>query len=280
MTSAGAGASVSVSNNADAVITGDADSNGSGDVKIKIGSTERLTVPNTGEVKSLLSGSTYYMVPRGGIIMWSGTIATIPPGWGLCDGKWYDPNDLTVGQAGQASSDPIHYIQTPDLTDRFILSVANSSENPGSTGGAHSLTLEIANLPSHIHTGTTGNQSADHSHSGTSDGGGSHSHSGSALSNGAHTHTLTRWSGSSAAAYQVMNDWRDTGGAYQQNTTDSAGDHTHTLSIGGVGTHTHIFTTGGVSAQHTHSFTTNATGSGSAIDIHPKYYKLAFITKL
>jgi hypothetical protein len=37
-------------------------------------------------------------VPTGGIIMWSGTIATIPAGWALCDGS----------------------NGTPDLRNRFI----------------------------------------------------------------------------------------------------------------------------------------------------------------
>lgn len=47
--------------------------------------------------------------PTGGIIMWSGTIASIPAGWALCDGT----------------------SPTPDLTDKFIISVASSAENPG-----------------------------------------------------------------------------------------------------------------------------------------------------
>lgn len=48
-------------------------------------------------------------MPTGGIIMWSGTIASIPAGWNLCDGS----------------------NGTPDLTDKFIISVASSAENPG-----------------------------------------------------------------------------------------------------------------------------------------------------
>ncbi|MCB9186954.1 MAG: tail fiber protein [Flavobacteriales bacterium] len=48
-------------------------------------------------------------VPVGGIIMWSGTIASIPSGWALCNGA----------------------NGTPDLTDKFIISVASAAENPG-----------------------------------------------------------------------------------------------------------------------------------------------------
>ena len=53
--------------------------------------------------------------PQGGIIMWSGTIASIPAGWVLCDGA----------------------NGTPDLTDKFIVSVASSAENPGFAAGEY-----------------------------------------------------------------------------------------------------------------------------------------------
>jgi len=67
--------------------------------------------------------------PSGLISMWSGPINTIPPGWALCDG-------------GNG---------TPDLRNRFILSVQSSVENPGATGGTHDQTLTVANLPAHDH---------------------------------------------------------------------------------------------------------------------------------
>jgi hypothetical protein len=70
-------------------------------------------------------------MPSGGIIMWAGTIAEIPEGWALCDGE----------------------NGTPDLRDRFILSVAGPEEDPGKTGGSHFLELTIDNMPSHDHGG-------------------------------------------------------------------------------------------------------------------------------
>lgn len=48
-------------------------------------------------------------VPVGGIIMWSGLISNIPSGWTLCNGS----------------------NGSPDLTDKFIISVASAAENPG-----------------------------------------------------------------------------------------------------------------------------------------------------
>jgi microcystin-dependent protein len=67
--------------------------------------------------------------PAGGIIMWSGSIASIPSGWALCDG--------TGG--------------TPNLTDRFVVG-AGSSYAVGDTGGSDTTTLSEANLPAHTHS--------------------------------------------------------------------------------------------------------------------------------
>jgi hypothetical protein len=80
--------------------------------------------------------------PAGVIVMWSGQLSDIPEGWALCDG--------TSG--------------TPNLTDRFVLSVASSSEDPGETGGAHSRQLSVDQLPAHSHafvTDTSGNHRHD-----------------------------------------------------------------------------------------------------------------------
>ena len=76
-------------------------------------------------------------IPVGGIIMWSGTIASIPSGWALCNG--------TNG--------------TPNLTDKFIVGAGNTYST-GSTGGstthdhggnAGNTTLSTSQIPSHTH---------------------------------------------------------------------------------------------------------------------------------
>lgn len=61
-------------------------------------------------------------VPSGGIMMWSGTIASIPAGWALCNGA----------------------NGTPDLTDKFIVSVASAAENPGTAPVANQY-VEVVN---------------------------------------------------------------------------------------------------------------------------------------
>ena len=84
-------------------------------------------------------------VPTGTIVMWSGLLSAIPSGWVLCDG--------TGG--------------TPNLIATFIRGVATDATNPGSTGGADSITLTGAEsgLVSHDHTASS-NTTGAHTHSG------------------------------------------------------------------------------------------------------------------
>jgi microcystin-dependent protein len=67
-------------------------------------------------------------IPAGVILMWSGSVASIPAGWKLCDG--------TLG--------------TPDLRSRFVVG-AGSSYAPGATGGADTVTLNANQMPVHAH---------------------------------------------------------------------------------------------------------------------------------
>lgn len=71
-------------------------------------------------------------IPQGAILMWSGTIATIPTGWGLCDG--------TGG--------------TPDLRDRFIVGATADDAGAAKTNITGALTQSGGAHP-HDHTGTT-----------------------------------------------------------------------------------------------------------------------------
>jgi microcystin-dependent protein len=78
------------------------------------------------------------IIPTGVILMWSGSIATIPAGWVLCDGN----------------------NSTPDLRNRFIVGAGSTYSVAGTGGSADAIVV------SHTHTGTTGamNSNATHSH--------------------------------------------------------------------------------------------------------------------
>jgi microcystin-dependent protein len=85
--------------------------------------------------------TTNSFIPTGVIVMWSGSIVSIPTGWNLCDG--------TNG--------------TPDLRNRFIIG-AGSTYSVAGSGGSTTNTLTVANLPPHTHTGTTNSGEGTHTH--------------------------------------------------------------------------------------------------------------------
>ena len=97
-----------------------------------------------------VTGESAGVVPIGGIIMWSGTIATIPATWALCDGTANAPG--------------------PDLRDKFVvgakqddLGVAKTniagalSQSGGATGHLHSAHADLVHAGITIgdHTGLT-----------------------------------------------------------------------------------------------------------------------------
>ena len=100
------------------------------------GSGASLTSLNANNLQSgtvadaRLSNSSLFV--QGMIMMYNGSSA--PSGWAICD-----------GQNG-----------TPDLRDRFIVGTG-SSYSLGNTGGANSVTLTTAQMPSHKHTTSVDN---------------------------------------------------------------------------------------------------------------------------
>jgi len=88
------------------------------------------------KVPSQLAVKTYVdtRLPSGVIVMWSGTIATIPTGWYLCNG---------------ANS-------TPDLRDRFIVGATSDDSGVAKTNVTGSLTQSgDGQIPAHTHSYTT-----------------------------------------------------------------------------------------------------------------------------
>jgi microcystin-dependent protein len=125
-------------------------------------------------------------IPSGVIVMWSGALANIPAGWALCDGN----------------------NGTPNLLDRFIVSVPNAGTNPGATGGANTYSLTEAQLPPHSHTG-----------------------SGTTSTDGAHTHTLPGYHLSGNGGNIPFYNWSNNTYAQNTNTTSSEGNHNHSFSF-------------------------------------------------
>ena len=133
--------------------------------------------------------------PSGLISMWSGPINTIPGGWALCDGA----------------------NGTPDLRNRFILSVQSSVENPGATGGTHDQSLTIANLPPHDHrinhTHTVADPGHDHDILSNTSG------SGSSVGSNTFNSGITTLSTASATTGVTVNNYSGNSGLTGSGTT-------------------------------------------------------------
>lgn len=185
-------------------------------------------------------------VPIGGIILWSGSLVTIPWNWRLCDG-----------------SDG-----TPNLQDKFVMGAGSTAV--GTTGGANTINLQ------HGHTqGATGS-SGSHSHTqGATGAGSAHTHGAGTLnvpSSGAHTHQFTTGGTPPEAA-----DGSD------YNLEVATGAHTHP-SISGItaaeSAHTHTNPSTSTQANHTHTNPTTASALSAAQDNRPAFYALAYIMRV
>lgn len=124
--------------------TGSAMFDGSADASIVVevigGDADTLEGKTVEEIIAEISASA---LPIGSIIMWSGTISTIPTNWNLCDGSNGTPdlrNRFVVG-AGQ---DDGEYIPGNNA-------VGTGYYSPGSTGGEDKHKLTIAEMPKHHH---------------------------------------------------------------------------------------------------------------------------------
>lgn len=137
-------------------------------------------------------------VQIGIIAMWSGSAASIPVGWGLCDGTVYTRSDGTGT------------ITAPNLVGQFILG-ANAATQ-GSSGGSYTITQ--ANLPSynlpvteaaHNHApfgGTFINGGLASGYAGLTIGSGTYQFIGAYSATASAKTNLTVASGGSGAAYQ------------------------------------------------------------------------------
>lgn len=92
-----------------------------------------------------LTGGGSLGIPSGGIIMWSGTVASIPADWVLCDGSNGTPdlrNRFVVGAHSDGQSGVTFNADTGAISGNY---------SPGNTGGEVAHQLTVAEMPSHSH---------------------------------------------------------------------------------------------------------------------------------
>jgi hypothetical protein len=213
-----------------------------------------ISVASTVTATTFSGGGT---IPIGGIIMWSGS-GTAPTGWALCDGNNGTPdlsNKFIIGATSHAGS--------TWYTDITGADTSTGGQKDG-TLGAHSHTIN-----NHTHSfsdsfsGTTGNDTHNHSVSGTT-------------GNDTHNHTIQSATG--------------LGGGSRVASQNSTGNTAVTSSD----THNHSWSGNTSNDTHNHSFSGSVSGNtGNPSDRStnsqgvtltnknlPPYFALAFIMRI
>lgn len=199
------------------------------------------------------------LVPAGVIAIWSGSIASIPAGWVICDG--------TNG--------------TPNLRDMFVVG-AGTTYAVSATGGATGVTATTTTAGAHNHTGADGS-AGSHNHGGASAGYSlqvgdlaAHSHAITVTDPG-HVHSAAgnfvilggaanlAAGGSAAILSTPATNSAQTGISVTEGSVGSGTAHSHGISSDGA--HTHSISTDG---NHSHTVT------GATL---PPYFALAYIMK-
>lgn len=241
----------------------------------------------------------------GFIIPYAGTV--LPSGYLWCDGTSYATatyGDLFTaigyryGGAGAS-------FNVPDLRDRVPRGQATTGAAVTS-GGADTVTIATGNLPSHTHgvSAIVVASVADHAHavsitSASTDVSHTHTFSDVSDSQGAHTHTigapfealvgplLSMGPSGTVLEGEAVADGNDIFWDTVASTA-SAGAHTHSVSgttsgMSVSGIHTHLVSGNTANAgTHTHvlSGTTDAAGSGTALNVQPRFQTCNFIIKV
>ncbi|KAB7782178.1 phage tail protein [Methylorubrum populi] len=224
-----------------------------------------------------------------GKIEFFAAVEAIPSGWVECDGREVSRSAYTallsrIGFAHGAGNGSTTF-NVPDMNGRVpfgrdsgkgrLTGAGGLGGNIGNVGGSETVTLSVAQMPSHSHSGSTaaaGGQAATntgaaggHNHGGSTGNGGAHNHTGSTGGAGGHSHGGT----TDAAGNHVHNQNYERlsiyggGGALSAvsqlyppgnnsaATGEAGGVHQHNVTTDAVGDHAHPFTTNGV-ADHAH----------------------------
>lgn len=207
-------------------------------------------------------------------------------GWILLNGRPF--SSLSTNQQAIASLLGLSG-NLPDATNAYLTQNGNAI---ASVLGDNTTVLTQSNLPNvtfngtaasaggHAHTATS-SSSGDHTHSGSTSSSGNHNHTGTTTTSGNHSHGLpvdfsannAFWpiSPVSVAGFTVPGSasTNSSGNHVHSLNVNSNGAHTHSLTINSNGAHTHSLTVNS-SGTHSHSVTVSSGGTATPINIAPK----------
>ena len=98
--------------------------------------TNTTQIATTAFVTTAIAAATAALIPAGMIMIWSGSVGSVPSGWVLCNGS----------------------NSTPDLRDKFVVGAGNSYAVGGTGGSANAIVV------SHTHTATVTDPGHSHSY--------------------------------------------------------------------------------------------------------------------
>ena len=116
------------------------------DVKVSLGIvTATKFVGNGAELTGIVS------IPTGVIVMWSGSVASIPSGWTLCDGSNGTP-DLRNRFIAGAGTDTLSVWGFDATSGATTFTGGQSYVGVNSIGGSIAHKLIVSEMPSHTHS--------------------------------------------------------------------------------------------------------------------------------
>jgi microcystin-dependent protein len=142
------------------------------------------------------------VAPIGSIVMWP-SVSSPPSNWRICNGTQLSQTTFSelftvIGTTYNTGGETVGNFRIPNLNGRFVVGANTTYPLTGinSTGGAATVALQVAQLPTHTH-GHTMDLDGLHNHGGTDQGGnhnhtiqlaGGHSHGGATNPGGQHSH--------------------------------------------------------------------------------------------
>lgn len=190
------------------------------------------------------------LYPIGSVKFWAGskTGASIPSGWLVCDGSAI--SRTTYGSLFAVIATK-YGVGDGSTTFNLPSATGNVPHGISDTNDSRPTTIATGNQSaSHTHNGTSGNQSASHTHNGTS---------GNQSSGHTHNFNATTGNNSDNHTHDITYNPGEAGNADTTKTsTDQSANHTHNFapnSSNAVSSHAHNTTTGNQSVDHTHNTT-------------------------